>query len=241
VYRLPGSSKLSLSSGEIDRVPSAAWGAFLRCREAEFIFQALGGRRFRHGLELGAGNCVQSAVIARYCDKLICTELDPRRMKPRDLPNVQYRICDAEDLSAFGTGSFDLVFSSNMLEHLEHPERCLAECRRVLTREGLIVMTLPNRTWKFFSFVLSPLMAHLPHIHGASRSHLLEFVRFGPKRWARMMRNAGFQLLATFRLPFYHGYGKRCVPLLKLGNRIGLSSSVAFVLQPACAHDKQEA
>ena len=40
-----------------------------------FSVPSVAGRRFRAGLELGAGNGLQSAVIVDHCDHLICTDL----------------------------------------------------------------------------------------------------------------------------------------------------------------------
>ncbi|HEY7724263.1 MAG TPA: class I SAM-dependent methyltransferase [Anaeromyxobacteraceae bacterium] len=45
----------------------------------------------------------------------------------------------------FGDASFDLVVSFETIEHLPEPERLVAEMRRVLRREGLVVVSSPNR------------------------------------------------------------------------------------------------
>ena len=43
---------------------------------------------------------------------------------------------------------FDVVISSEMLEHTEAPERAIAELARVLRTGGLLVLTTPNRAWQ---------------------------------------------------------------------------------------------
>jgi 2-polyprenyl-3-methyl-5-hydroxy-6-metoxy-1,4-benzoquinol methylase len=45
-------------------------------------------------------------------------------------------------------GSFDVVISSEMLEHAEAPERAIRELARVLRPRGLLVLTTPNRAWQ---------------------------------------------------------------------------------------------
>lgn len=61
-------------------------------------------------------------------------------------PGVAAHVGSCEDLSAFGAGSFDVVFASNLLEHLEWPaiERTLDEVRRVLKPSGRLLLVQPN-------------------------------------------------------------------------------------------------
>jgi len=47
----------------------------------------------------------------------------------------------------FASGSFDLVVSSETLEHLEKPECGIWEIERLLAPGGIVVLTTPNRHW----------------------------------------------------------------------------------------------
>lgn len=227
-----GPRVLSFTPEEIDReaVEAGAWKTYTRRREAEFIFSRFGPKRFERALELGAGDGKQSVTLAGYCGALICTELDGKRLRPRGIPNVECRVCDAEDLSVFPDGSFDLVYSSNLLEHLAHPVRALEESKRVLKPGGLIIAVVPSRTWKVFNFLLAPLRPVVPRVHGRSFEHVGEYVRFGRRHWERTFRRAGLRLLETLSLPFGMGHGPRFRALLRFGNRMGLSGSTVFIL-----------
>ena len=55
---------------------------------------------------------------------------------------VHYLVFSAETLP-FADGVFDLAYCSEVLEHLEHPERALAEIARV-ARGGRAILTVPN-------------------------------------------------------------------------------------------------
>jgi len=44
--------------------------------------------------------------------------------------------------------SFDVVISSEMLEHTDAPDRVIQELARVLRVDGLLVLTTPNRVWQ---------------------------------------------------------------------------------------------
>jgi len=55
---------------------------------------------------------------------------------------LSFRVEDAEELPA-SLGRFEVVVSSNMLEHLERPERALDAAARLLTDDGLLLAAVP--------------------------------------------------------------------------------------------------
>lgn len=57
-------------------------------------------------------------------------------------PNLSFKVGDCEDLSLPG-GSFDLVVSSNTLEHLSEPARFLRSIARALTPRGELFIAVP--------------------------------------------------------------------------------------------------
>lgn len=58
-------------------------------------------------------------------------------------PQFQFQVADAERLP-FADGEFDLVLSAFTLEHLQNPERVLAEMIRVLKSRGSLALLAPN-------------------------------------------------------------------------------------------------
>src|SRR3990172_4492755 len=54
-------------------------------------------------------------------------------------------IADASNLSMFATESFDSVFSSHTLEHVENTEKHLKEWWRVIKNKGYLVLYLPHK------------------------------------------------------------------------------------------------
>jgi 2-polyprenyl-3-methyl-5-hydroxy-6-metoxy-1,4-benzoquinol methylase len=44
--------------------------------------------------------------------------------------------------------SFDVVISSEVLEHTDAPERVIMEFARIMRKDGLLVLTTPNRVWQ---------------------------------------------------------------------------------------------
>jgi len=60
--------------------------------------------------------------------------------------HVESVVGDSTDLRQFVDASFDVVFASNLLEHLERAgaSRLLAEARRVLRPGGRLILIQPN-------------------------------------------------------------------------------------------------
>ena len=50
-------------------------------------------------------------------------------------------------MTPFASDSFQLIVSSEMLEHLTHPSRGVAEIGRILAPGGIANITTPNRRW----------------------------------------------------------------------------------------------
>ena len=60
-------------------------------------------------------------------------------------PAISFHTADCERLS-LSPRSFDLVFSSNVLEHLEHPEAFLGAAFGALAADGVAVIAVPPIT-----------------------------------------------------------------------------------------------
>ncbi|GAB2685729.1 class I SAM-dependent methyltransferase [Thalassiella azotivora] len=94
-------------------------------------------------LELGAGWCdFSNHVRAR---RVVAMDLDATVRKGA-ADHVEAVVGDCADLSRFADGEFDVVFASNLLEHLDRETagRLLAESARVLRPGGRLILMQPN-------------------------------------------------------------------------------------------------
>ncbi len=94
-------------------------------------------------LDLGAGWCdFANTIMAR---RVVAMDLDAT-VRRAAAEHVEAEVGDCTDLSRFEEGSFDVVFASNLLEHLERPAtaRLLAESARVLRTGGNLILLQPN-------------------------------------------------------------------------------------------------
>lgn len=126
-----------------------------RRRQLEAIFSKCPENLFSSALELGAGDGFQSKLLGRYVSRLIATDYNPAILELDANEAVEYRVCDAEIVDeAFKGEQFDLVFSSNLLEHVEDPQKVLKGICKVLKEDGITIHIMPNRFWKVLHLVL---------------------------------------------------------------------------------------
>jgi 2-polyprenyl-3-methyl-5-hydroxy-6-metoxy-1,4-benzoquinol methylase len=105
----------------------------------------LGGKRT---LDAGCGYGLFSAAAVGRGATVVSVDIG-ERLVARTIARAGSRgvVADAGDL-ALRDESFDLVISSEMLEHTDAPMRAVGELARVLTVGGLLVLTTPNRVWQ---------------------------------------------------------------------------------------------
>jgi SAM-dependent methyltransferase len=94
-------------------------------------------------LELGAAFCDFANNVR--AQRVVAMDID-RIVTEYAGAAVTAVVGDCTDLGRFGDHSFDVVFASNLLEHLERPDtsRLLGEARRVLRPRGRLVLVQPN-------------------------------------------------------------------------------------------------
>ncbi len=116
----------------------------LRRREIEALSGVLDGKHYGNILEMGGGDGYQSKILSKYSDNVYCVDLNINRFDKRN-DSINYVVCDAEQIDRqFPEGFFDLIFSSNVLEHLEFPRRALCGVHHILKGSGLSVHIIPN-------------------------------------------------------------------------------------------------
>jgi SAM-dependent methyltransferase len=118
----------------------------IRTYELDLVLKVLpGGGRV---LEVGAGSGWQARRLAARSFVVEAIDLADTIYKDgRVWPVQEY---DGIRIP-FPDKSFDIVFTSNVLEHIPHVEAFQAELLRVLKPEGLCVHVLPTAAWRFWT------------------------------------------------------------------------------------------
>lgn len=108
--------------------------------------ELVAGRRV---LDLGSGEGFGSAILGERAAAVSGIDIDALTVEHAELnwsaPTVSFQMASAVDLSVFPDASFDAVVAFEIIEHLEQQERVLEEIARVLTEDGLLVMSTPDR------------------------------------------------------------------------------------------------
>ena len=99
-------------------------------------------------LEIGAGSGYQSSKLndLSFQVEAIDVNIDTTRNF------FEVRKYDGKKIP-FPNHSFDIVFSSNALEHIEELGEFQEEIKRVMKPNGLGIHVLPTATWRLWSWV----------------------------------------------------------------------------------------
>ena len=122
----------------------------LRLAELELVLPVLESvtRNGARLLEIGAGTGIQSRFLADKGYEVESVDLEQSAYSAeRVFPITDY---DGVHLP-FDAGSFDVVFSSNVMEHVEEFPALQADIHRVLKPDGVCVHVVPNTAWVVFN------------------------------------------------------------------------------------------
>jgi ubiquinone/menaquinone biosynthesis C-methylase UbiE len=104
---------------------------------------------------------------------------------------------DAERLPLKG-GTFDVVVASEIMEHLPCPEEMLKEIRRVLTREGVLVLSVPMHVVDVQQ--LAPTEKRNRWTKG-DPTHRYDFLSFD--QLCELFNEVGFEIEQVMKRPYY--------------------------------------
>jgi SAM-dependent methyltransferase len=162
--------------------PSYVWG-FGQQRRLELIrrYVSLRGRKI---LDVGCGLGMYVREFRRFSLDVHGVDIDQEKVTEasESLPNI--RVASAEELP-YGDGTFDVVLSHEVIEHVSDDRQAMAEAVRVLRspkneREesgGLLVIFAPNR--------LYPFETHGAYWQGRYHFGNIPLVNYLPDRWRR--------------------------------------------------------
>jgi SAM-dependent methyltransferase len=87
--------------------------------------------------------------LARRADRLVAVDYHADFSCVRGTPGVSCVIGDVTRVDAlFSRARFDLIVSSNLLEHLPDPSATLHAMRAILRDDGLMIHVIPTPLWK---------------------------------------------------------------------------------------------
>lgn len=100
-------------------------------------------------LDVGCGLGYFSKRLSERGAKLIACDIGPGLVqRTRELVGCRAEVADALELvPQFGAGRFDLVVSSECIEHTPSPQKALEQMAAVLKPGGFLAVSTPNIVW----------------------------------------------------------------------------------------------
>lgn len=151
-------------------------------------------------LDYGCGVKPYEYIFENYSEKYTGVDVGEN-------PHADRRIEPGEKLP-FENEEFDVVLSSQVLEHVENTELYLSECRRVLKHEGILILST-HGTWQFHS---APVDVQRWTSYGLKK--LIEKFGFDIVNFIPVLGQLA--LTSQLRLTFYHSFVKEVFKPLKL-------------------------
>jgi SAM-dependent methyltransferase len=174
--------------------------AFLQSGREEIEAVLRDGMRFglpltrEDALDFGCGAGRLTQAMAPYFQRCVGLDvsepmIDEAREGARDIANCEFAVHDAPDLASLQTGSFDLVVSRLVLQHVPSAEakvRYIAELIRVLRPGGLLALQLPSRIPARHLIQPRPRLYRVLRRAGISPSRLYRQLRLHPIRMSAL-------------------------------------------------------
>ena len=92
-------------------------------------------------LELGAGRGGYSSILNDHSREFLATDL--QKAKLYDETDIPFKELDVLKPFPFEDNSFDFIYSSSLIEHVQDPTNMLYECKRILRPGGRILISFP--------------------------------------------------------------------------------------------------
>ena len=171
-------------------------GSWFRKYRDQKIFRLLKGEGDRI-VDLGCGEGITlEAMIKTFpCKRCLGVELDRENTKTcrsLDLPVLNGSIYDL----SIRSGSTDDCLLTDVLEHLEDPEKALGEIRRILKPGGKLIIVIPNDRNFFWSRLLCLKWKEAFHDSGHVR-------QWRPKAMETLLKKTGFRVTYHGNIPLW--------------------------------------
>lgn len=103
-------------------------------------------RAGERALDLGCGQGDFTAELVAAGAEAVGVDVAQAAMERarRSHPDLDFRLTPIGGPLPFDDGAFDLVWASEVIEHVADTARCLSEVRRVLAPGGRLLLTTPN-------------------------------------------------------------------------------------------------
>jgi 2-polyprenyl-3-methyl-5-hydroxy-6-metoxy-1,4-benzoquinol methylase len=201
----------------------------LRQVEFKFITSFFPNSLKKSVLEIGAGTGWQAKLLSESGFEVSAIDLPSSNYSN----NRVWNIINYDGVNIpFNNESFDIVFSSNVMEHVLHINKIQNEIYRVLKNDGIVIHVMPTPTWRVitnFSHIIK--FWSIPSVHGVHSNNVIdEKLFFSKKNWIKILNEKNFSVQEVFNIPIL--YSGNSI----FGNRLNLKirSQIAHWFGGSC-------
>jgi 2-polyprenyl-3-methyl-5-hydroxy-6-metoxy-1,4-benzoquinol methylase len=160
------------------------------------LSQVLRARPKADVLNVGSGPFLELEALPDTGARFTLCDIDPRAIEmARELHGKRLARTDttkAGDPLPYDTGSYDLVISMDVIEHLPSPEPWCAELFRVLRPGGSVFLTTPNYGFSTLGVLERTVLEAVARYQGFSRKDLHPS-KFSRGRLRQILEDTGFR------------------------------------------------
>lgn len=164
----------------------------IRAEELNLVIQECNTRSTI--LEIGAGAGWQSKILKEQGYSVSAIDITDTNYKKEQV----FEVIDYDGHKIpFEDKTFDIVFSSNVLEHIPHIVDFQKEIKRVLKDDGICIHLLPTSNWVFWSNITGFLRSFkFEKAHGAiAKRSLYEIYYFSKYYWDNLFNSSHFRIV----------------------------------------------
>ena len=155
--------------------------------------------KFKNVLDFGYGDGFQARYLSQK--NFAVSAIDIEKKKLFDDEGIDFLIYDGSNIP-FGKKYFNIIFSSNVLEHLKNLDEIQQEFLRVLKDDGICIHILPSTTWRFWTIITTLIKYWYldPRPHGEITNNcFMELIYFSKSFWVKSFKKNNFEVLKIFQ------------------------------------------
>jgi len=196
---------------EEEAVPERDSTTVQRKKLLKMSLHLLSGKKGLKILDAGCGNGEFSEFIKNMGFDVVGIDISVsavEKAKTRN-PGIDFRVQSVEDLLPFNDGEFDVIWSTEVLEHVFDVHSCLCQFNRILKPDGQLILTVPyhgvikNVAVALFGFErhYNPDISHIRFFTKSSLDKCITRAGFKPLLWKGIGRSWPFykSMLAVFQ------------------------------------------
>lgn len=125
---------------------------FWHTQKIKLAKRILSSLKFNNCLDVGCASGYMISQIAKIFPnaKYIGVDIYDKAIEyaKKAYPNINFKVASADRLP-FEDNTFDVILFYETIEHVENPQECLKEIRRVLKKDGTLILTMDSGSLLF--------------------------------------------------------------------------------------------